>query len=140
MQKLRPVDLDTLNAGIPGTLMAATGLRFTSAGWDFIEAQMPVDERTHQPYGVLHGGASAALAETLGSVGSMLACDPEKFRCYGIELNCNHISAVRDGFVTGTARPLHLGRSTHVWDIRITTEDGKLVCVSRLTVAVVPVA
>jgi len=97
---------------------------------------MPVDHRTHQPYGLLHGGASAALAETLGSVSSALVIDQEKFICVGIEINANHIRSIRSGIVTGTCTPIHIGATTHVWDIRIHDERNKLVCISRLTVAI----
>ena len=112
------------------------GIKFSNAGDDFLEATMPVDARTRQPYGLLHGGASAALAETLGSVASAFVIDPKKFICVGLEINANHIYSAKEGFVTGKCMPLHIGRSTHVWDIRITAENGKLVCVSRLTVAI----
>jgi len=112
------------------------GIEFTELGADFIQGQMPVDARTKQPYGLLHGGASCVLAETLGSVASALVIDPEKFICVGLEINANHIRGVREGHVTGTATPLHLGATTHVWDIKIHDERGKLVCVSRLTVAI----
>lgn len=111
-------------------------MKFTELGENFLKATMPVDHRTHQPYGLLHGGASAALAETLGSVCSALVIDPQKFICVGIEINANHVRGVKSGFVTGTCTPLHLGATTHVWDIRIHDERNKLVCVSRLTVAI----
>ena len=97
---------------------------------------MPVNSKTHQPYGLLHGGASAALAETVGSVASSLVIDRTKQTCVGIEINCNHVRGIKEGIVTATASPLHLGATTHVWDIRITDEKEKLICVSRLTVAV----
>lgn len=116
----------------------ALGIRFTKVGDDFLEAVMPVDARTKQPYGLLHGGASVALAETLGSVGSALAASDDRVRCVGLEINANHVRSVTDGEVTGRATPLHVGKSTQVWDIRITTPKGELVCVSRLTIAVVP--
>jgi 1,4-dihydroxy-2-naphthoyl-CoA hydrolase len=99
---------------------------------------MPVDHRTNQPYGLLHGGASCVLAETLGSVASALVIDHSKFLCVGLEINANHIRGARSGHVTGIVTPLHLGSSTHVWDIRIYDEKDKLVCVSRLTVAIIP--
>lgn len=119
-----------------GTMAEHLGIRWTTIGEDFLEAKMPVDERTRQPYGLLHGGASCALAETIGSVASALVVNHELNYCVGLEINANHIRSARSGWVTGTARPLHLGNSTHVWDIRITDDAGKLVCVSRLTVAV----
>ncbi len=110
------------------------GIRITEIGENFLKGTMPVDHRTHQAYGILHGGASAALAETLGSIGSVIVVDPEQYICVGVEINANHIRSVRDGFVTGTAIPLHLGSSSHVWDIKIVDKNEKLVCVSRLTV------
>ncbi len=138
--KLPPVPLEKLNEFIPRTAMEALGIRFTSITEDALEATMPVDARTHQPLGFLHGGASVLLAETLGSVGATLLVEPGKYRCFGLEVNANHISAVRSGFVTGTATPLHVGKSTQVWEIRITSDAGKLVCVSRITMAVTPIA
>lgn len=119
-----------------GTMGEHIGIEFTALGPDFIKAHMPVDARTRQPYGLLHGGASCVLAETLGSVASAMVIDPGKFICVGIEINANHIRGVREGLVTGIATPLHLGSSTHVWDIKIHDEREKLVCVSRLTVAI----
>lgn len=111
-------------------------IRFTEIGCDFLKATMPVDNRTHQPYGLLHGGASATLAETVGSVASALIINTEKQKCVGIEINANHLRSVTTGLVTAIAKPLHIGASTHVWDIRITDEKEKLICVSRLTVAI----
>ncbi|OQP65634.1 hotdog fold thioesterase [Niastella populi] len=119
-----------------GTMGEHIGLVFTEVGPDYIKGTMPVDARTRQPYGLLHGGASCVLAETLGSVASALVIDQEKFICVGLEINANHIRGVREGIVTGIAKPLHIGASTHVWDIKIHDEREKLVCVSRLTVAV----
>jgi len=112
------------------------GITFTEMGENFLKAKMPVDQRTRQPYGILHGGASATLAETLGSVASAFVIDTDQFYCVGLEINANHIRAAREGWVYGIATPLHLGRTTHVWDIKITDEQDKLVCVSRLTVAI----
>ena len=131
----RPSSLEALNALSAGTAMEPLGIEFTELGPDFLCATMPVDRRTHQPYGLLHGGASVLLAETLGSTAAML-CAAEGARCVGIEINANHLRAVREGIVTGTARPLHVGRQTQVWDIRIEDAARRLVCVSRLTVAV----
>lgn len=125
-----------LNALCSKTLAEAIGIIFTEVGDNHIKATMPVNENTHQPYGLLHGGASAALAETVGSVASSLCINNEQQICVGIELNCNHIRGKKDGMVTATAEPLHLGQSTHVWDIKIRDEREKLVCVSRLTVAI----
>ena len=128
--------LDALNARSAGTLMEALGIEFTELGDGFLRATMPVDARTHQPYGLLHGGASVALAETLGSsAGAMMAGGNA---VVGLEINANHLRAVRSGIVTGTARPLHVGRSTQVWEIRIEDEGGKPVCISRITLAVLP--
>ena len=123
-----------------GTMVEHVSIAFTDLGADFVKARMPVDARTRQPYGLLHGGASCVLAETLGSVASALVIDPERFICVGIEINANHIRGVREGWVTGTVIPLHLGNSTLVWDIKIHDEREKLVCVSRLTVAILPLS
>ena len=131
------IDLKTLNDLDKGTLAEALGIEIIEVGPDHLKARMPVDHRTCQPYGILHGGASVALAETLGSIAGHILVDREKEACVGLEINANHIRSVREGFVTGTARPLHIGGSTQVWDIRIEDERGKLVCVSRLTLAVV---
>jgi 1,4-dihydroxy-2-naphthoyl-CoA hydrolase len=113
------------------------GMEFMEVGEDFLKGRMPVDHRTRQPYGLLHGGASVALAETLGSVASAFVVDRSQYNAVGLEINANHLRGVREGFVTGIARPLHLGKTTHVWDIRIYDEKDKLVCVSRLTVAII---
>ncbi len=112
------------------------GMQFSEIGPNYLKATMPVDERTKQPYGLLHGGASAALAETIGSVASTYVVDHEKMMCVGIEINANHVRGVQSGLVTATCTPLHLGAQTHVWDIKIHDAHEKLICVSRLTVAV----
>lgn len=130
------ITLEGLNSYGHHTLGGHLGIEFTGIGEDFLKARMPVDERTRQPYGLLHGGASAVLAETLGSVASSLVIDMVRYNCVGLEINANHVRAVRDGFVTGTVTPLHIGATTHVWDIRIHDDRTKLVCVSRLTVAI----
>jgi 1,4-dihydroxy-2-naphthoyl-CoA hydrolase len=128
---------DALNAHSANTMVEHLGIEFTAIDEDSITARMPVDHRTVQPAGLLHGGASVALAETLGSVAATLCVDPAETTCVGLEINANHIRSVRSGFVTGVARPLHLGNSTHVWDIRIyDDEQERLVCVCRLTMAV----
>jgi len=114
------------------------GIMLTKLGPDFIEGTMPVDHRTRQPQGLLHGGASVVLAETMGSFGAWLTVDPEHHQVVGLEVNANHVRSVRAGHVTGVASPLHRGRSTQVWEIRITDMEDKLVCISRLTVAVTP--
>jgi len=119
------------------TMSEYLGIEWTELGDNFLKARMPVDHRTRQPYGLLHGGASCALAETMGSVASAMVVDHAKFYCVGLEINANHIRSAKKGFVTGIASPLHIGASTHVWDIKIYDEKEKLVCVSRLTVAVI---
>ena len=121
---------------VKNTMIDYLGIEMIEVGDDFIRARMPVDHRTHQPMGLLHGGASVALAETLGSTGAMFCVDLAKFNVVGLEINANHIRGVRDGWVIGTARPLHRGRTTQLWEIRITDEADKLVCISRLTIAV----
>ena len=121
-----------------GTMAEYIGIEWVEAGEDFLKAKMPVDHRTNQPYGLLHGGASCVLAETIGSVASAMVVDHAKFVCVGLEINANHVRSARQGFVTGVASALHLGANTHVWDIKIYDELEKLVCVSRLTVAVIP--
>jgi 1,4-dihydroxy-2-naphthoyl-CoA hydrolase len=118
------------------TLIAHLGIELLEAGDDFLRARMPVDPRTHQPAGALHGGASVALAETLASWAATYCVDRSRNDCVGLEINANHVRPVRAGYVYGVARPIHLGRSTHIWEIRITTEDGRLVCISRITLAV----
>ena len=114
------------------------GIEWLEVGDDFLKATMPVDHRTKQPYGLLHGGASCVLAETVGSMASAMVVDHSKFVCVGLEINANHVRSAREGRVTGVASPLHLGSNTHVWDIKIYDEVQKLVCISRLTVAVIP--
>ncbi|NUT16516.1 MAG: hotdog fold thioesterase [Cupriavidus sp.] len=127
----------SLNALSKGTAMEALGITFTEVGPDYVRATMPVDGRTRQPYGLLHGGASVVLAETLGSSAGNLCVGDDEI-CVGIEINANHLRAAREGTVTGTARPLHVGGRTQVWEIRIEDERDRPVCVSRLTLAVVP--
>ena len=120
----------------PNTMGEHLGMEWVAVGNDFLKMRMPVDERTKQPYGLLHGGASCALAETVGSVASHFIIDPEKFICVGLEINANHVRSARSGYVTATCSPLHIGVSTHVWDIKITDHKDKLICISRLTVAI----
>ena len=119
-----------------GTMIDHVGIEWTAVGPDHLQARMPVDRRTTQPYGYLHGGASCVLAETMGSLASALVIDPAQFICMGLDINANHLRAVREGYVYGTVKPLHIGGTTHVWDIRITDEQDRLVCISRLTVAI----
>ncbi len=120
-----------------GTMGEYLGIEWAELGENFLKARMPVDHRTKQPYGLLHGGASCVLAETIGSVASAMVIDPARFQCVGLEINANHVHSATNGYVTGIATPLHLGKSTHVWDIKIYNENGKMVCVSRLTVAII---
>ena len=121
-----------------GTMSEYLGIEWVELGDDYIKAKMPVDGRTKQPYGLLHGGASCVLAETIGSIASAMVVDHSRFICVGLDINANHVRSARQGFVTGIATPLHLGGNTHVWDIKIYDEIQKLVCISRLTVAVIP--
>ncbi|WP_420148018.1 hotdog fold thioesterase [Spirosoma sp.] len=131
-------DLNALDFIHNESLGKHIGIEFVEAGEGYLVARMPVDKRTQQPFGILHGGASVVLAETLGSVASyMLLDDPSKQRAVGLEINANHIRSVREGWVYGRCTPIHIGRTTHVWDIRITDERDKIVCVSRLTIAVI---
>ncbi len=131
------ITLDALNAMSRGTLMEPLGIRFIEIGKDYLRASMPVDARTLQPYGLLHGGASVALAETLGSTAGGLCVHADTHGVVGIEINANHLRGVRDGNVTGTARALHVGSSTQVWEIRIEDDRGRLACISRLTLAII---
>jgi len=119
-----------------GTLMQALGIRFLGIEDDALSALMPVDERTRQPFGLLHGGASAALIETLGSTASHLCIDHESSFSVGLEVNATHLRPMRQGEVRGEARPIHLGRSIHIWEVRITDAEGKLVCIGKLTCAI----
>ena len=130
------ISIEVLNDFSKKTMAEQLDIRFTEIGESYLKATMPVCYKTHQPYGLLHGGASATLAETIGSVASWLTIDREKQICVGIEINCNHLRPKKDGIVIATAEPLHIGATTHVWDIKIHDEKEKLVCVSRLTVAV----
>ena len=119
------------------TMATFLGIEWVEIGENFLKAKMPVDERTKQPYGLLHGGASCVLAETIGSLASAMVVDTAQYQCVGLEINANHVHSATSGYVTGIATPLHLGKSTHVWDIKIYNEDEKMVCVSRLTVAII---
>jgi 1,4-dihydroxy-2-naphthoyl-CoA hydrolase len=134
----QPIDLARINGWSRGTMMETLDIHFTAFGDDWLRGTMPVDHRTQQPFGLLHGGASVVLAETLGSSAALLTLDVEKEIAVGLDINANHIRGVRGGIVTGTAKAAHLGRTTQVWEIRIEEESGKLVCLSRLTMAVIP--
>lgn len=133
-KELRLSDITGLGKGNMGEWL---GIEFTEIGEDYLAAKMPVDHRTKQPYGLLHGGASVTLAETLGSVASHLIIDYNQFHAVGLEINANHIRSAREGFVTGQCKPVHIGSSTHVWEIRINDDAGRLVCISRITVAII---
>lgn len=130
------VTLDQLNQLSHNTMVGHLGITFTEIGEDYISATLPVDKRTHQPFGLLHGGASVALAETLGSVAASLCVDPDTQYCVGLEINANHVKSIREGFVTGTARPIHIGKRTQVWEIKIISPLEELVSISRITMAV----
>jgi 1,4-dihydroxy-2-naphthoyl-CoA hydrolase len=132
----RPYTLEELQRTSGGSMADHLDIHFTELGPDYLRGTMPVDERTVQPFGLLHGGASVVLAETLGSVAANCCVDSPRFYCVGQEINANHIRSARNGRVTGTARPIHLGARSHVWDIRIEDEQGRLTCVSRLTMSV----
>ncbi len=132
----RTPTLESLNHDFPDGAARHVGIEYVDFGDDYLTARMPVDTRTRQPYGILHGGASCLLAETVGSHASALCIDLAREYCVGLEINANHIRAAREGYVYATARPLHLGRSTHLWDIRICNADGDLVCIARLTMMI----
>ena len=131
-------NIEQLNAMQKNTIGELLDIRFEGVDDESLTASMVVDHRTHQPFGLLHGGASVVLAETVGSTAAYLCVDPSKFYCVGLEVNANHLRGVRSGRVTAVARAIHIGRTTQVWDIRLTSDDGKASCVSRLTMAVVP--
>ena len=130
-----PPTLEQLNARSQGCAVSHLGIEFTEIGPDYLCARVPVDERTKQPYGLLHGGVSVVLAETLGSMAAVLACPPGH-RAVGLDINANHLRPVTSGWVTGTARPVHIGRTTQVWQIDMCNEAGQPTCVSRITMAV----
>ncbi len=129
-----------LNKLSEGTMLSHLGIEIMEIGEDSLTARMPVDERTRQPAGILHGGASATLAESLGSVAAALCVDRSKKMCVGLEINANHVRPVKSGYVTGVATPIHIGKSTQIWQIRIEDEKGQLVCIARLTLAVLDIA
>lgn len=134
----KTLTLDKFASLKQNTMADYIGIEWVELGDNYLKAKMPVDHRTKQPYGLLHGGASCVLAETIGSIASAMVIDHAKFICVGLEINANHVRSAREGYVTGIATPLHLGSNTHVWDIKIYDEINKLVCISRLTVAVIP--
>lgn len=132
----QPFTLEQAQQRVVGTMIDHIGIEITEVGEDFLKATMPVDHRTVQPMRILHGGASVTLAETLGSLAATLVIDSEKKFCVGLDINANHIRAVKSGFVTGIAKPLHIGSSTQVWSIEIKDEENRLVCISRITMAI----
>ncbi|MES2188657.1 MAG: hotdog fold thioesterase [Pseudomonadota bacterium] len=131
----QPISVEALTASAVNTAVAHLGIEFLEVGDDFIRARVPVDHRTVQPYGLLHGGVSVVLAETLGSCGAAFAV-PKGHRVVGLDINANHLKGTTGGWVSGITRPVHVGRSTHVWAIELTNEAGELTCVSRITMAV----
>ena len=131
----QPLSVDILNAINEDTVVRRLGIEFLEVGYDFLRARVPVNAHTRQPYGLLHGGVSVVLAETLGSCGAVYAC-PEGWRAVGLDINANHLRAATQGWVTGTARPVHIGKTTHVWQIDMVNEAGELTCVSRITMAI----
>jgi 1,4-dihydroxy-2-naphthoyl-CoA hydrolase len=133
----RKVEIEELNKMHENTMQSFCGIEFTEVGEDYIKARMLVNERTKQPHGLLHGGANVVLAESLGSIAAVLCIDLEKYVCVGLEVNANHIRAVRDGYVYGITKPLHIGRSTQIWEIKIYDDQDKLTCVSRITNAII---
>ena len=133
----QPISVEILTAFHKDTAPLHLGIEFLEVGDDFVKGRVPVDARTRQPYGILHGGISVVLAETLGSVGAAYACPPG-YQAFGLDINANHLRSASSGWVTGTAAPVHIGRSTQVWQIELADEKGRLVCVSRLTMAVLP--
>lgn len=132
-----PMTLEAITNIRKSTLVAHIGIEFTEIGDDYLKGRMPVDARTIQPMGIMHGGASCVLAETLGSIAGCHCVDASKQVCVGLSMNTNHLSMAKEGYVYGTAKPIHLGRSTQVWEIDIVNESGKLVSVNRLTLAVI---
>lgn len=136
MKFKKNVDLDFLKEMGKGTMVEHLGIAFTRIGEDFLEATMPVDHRTKQPMGLLHGGANVVLAETLGSVASSLMVDPKTHYCVGLEINANHLKAIMSGTVRGITEAIHIGKRTHVWEIKIYSEREELSCISRITIAV----
>ncbi len=131
--------IDDINKIGQNSMGGYLGIEVTEIGEDFIKGKMPVDQRTRQPYGMLHGGASVVLAESLGSIAATLTVDQNKQYCVGLDINANHIRGVKEGYVYGIASPFHIGKSTQVWEIKVTNDEGKLVCISRITMAVIDI-
>lgn len=133
------ISIEVLNKRAENTLSHWIGIEFCDFGDDFLQAKMPVDHRTIQPLGIVNGGAYCALAETVGSMAANLCIDRSKFVAVGLDINANHIKSARQGFVLGTAKPFHVGKTTHVWEIKIIDQQGNLCCISRLTMAIIPI-
>ena len=133
----RPISMERLAQSTTGTMVAFVDIEFTEIGEDFLKGRMPVNEKTKQPFGIMHGGASCVLAETLGSIAANYCNDDEHKSFVGLSINTNHIRMVKEGYVIGTAQPLHLGKSTQVWDIRIVDEQDRLISITRLTLTAV---
>ena len=131
----KPISVELLTAGTRKTADEHLGIEFLEVGDDYLVGRVPVDERTRQPYGLLHGGVSVVLAETLGSCGAAFSCPPG-YRAVGLDINANHLRGVTSGWVTGTARPIHRGRTTHVWQIELRDDAGNMTCISRITMAI----
>lgn len=134
----KDLKLEDVQARMGNNMASFLEMEWTEVGPDYLRMRMPVNDKTRQPYGILHGGASCALAETIGSMASFFMIDPEKYQCVGMEINANHLKSAKDGYVIATCRPIHLGKQSHVWDIRIKNEAEQMVCISRLTVMVIP--
>ena len=135
----KEVDLSAQKKMEHGNILEVLGIEVLEIGDDFVKGKMPVDHRTHQPHGILHGGASVVLAESLGSIASNLVVDSSKQYAVGLDVNANHLRPVSEGYVYGISRPIHIGRKSHVWSIEITNEEGKMVCISRLTMSVIDI-
>ena len=135
----KEIDLSAQKKMEHGNILEVLGIEVLEIGDDFVKGKMPVDHRTHQPHGILHGGASVVLAESLGSIASNLVVDSSKQYAVGLDVNANHLRPVTSGSVYGVAKPIHIGRKSHVWSIEITNEEGKMVCISRLTMAVIDI-
>ena len=133
------INVDDINRFGEKCMVGHLAIEVIEIGEDYVKGKMPVDHRTTQPYGILHGGASVALAESLGSLAATFTVDQTKQYCVGLDINANHVRSVKSGYVFGVARPLHIGKSTQVWEIKITNEEDKLVCVSRITMAVMDI-
>ena len=133
----KPVNIEELNQRSENTLAEFLGITFTTIGTDSLTATMPANARTKQPIGIVHGGANVVLAETIASTAANAVIDIERFYCVGLEINANHIRAVRAGLITGIAKPIHLGRSTQVWTINLYNEEGQQTCISRMTASVI---